>query len=792
MADSGTTQNVGTLITTFAGDLTPLRKAVQDYTGILNNVKARTARVKVNVAPITSAAAQSIIPNAVAEAAGRNFATTLSTSISRTLRAGMLAAAMSPLLLNAAESGFQRDKWMAGFRPSQTAGQTFGADYFRQMHRDRQQIYLDAAAEQKRLESGKIPLLLNAAASRGIPRDETISGIHERLRADQGLDETGRNFRAFSYRVQRAVGDVNQFNNQLSEMSGTLVKTGAALSVVSAGIGLFAKSSIMASSDFIEWQNVFQQSYKTVFPQASVAMQKFAKDFDLSQRTAQRGVGDIGELLVGVGFSESDALKMSMRVNRMAADITSFRNITGNGMFSSGVLRSSHAMFMGMMGNSQSLKMLGVAIRQNSPEFKAQEKAIMAATGATLQQARAIAVLNEVEKQSRYAVGDYGRTWMTFSNSLRRVQERTEDLKTAFGSVLIQGLGLNWMLSGMAVGIKSVTNALNNMPTSLKIFVGLLTVSAIAIGPLVVGVGMLGFGIVGIIKGFTALKAISPVMARIFAAMGMNFRTGGIVGLFPMIASGIRIATSALGVFATKFALIFTVFAVIEKTAKKFWQEVSSWDWDKAFRTMPAFNARAYELSSRPSRNMADTELGATYSDMSKRLKGTSRFSEIGVGGIGFGLNSILPAIAETGKSIVAGINPLKSTSSVMKDYIQKQMSSGKPIDLNYLERLDKAQGVALRSYANAGGNYDELGKAIPSYKTVTEDKNATKSIARYAEGAIYGTREGVMAMNRPPSSHEKTTENLLSEIARNTRKDHSDRRNTAGIEKLELSPANF
>jgi len=676
MAETGNSQNVGTLVTTFAADFSPLRQAItKDYASLLNQVKNKASKINIPIGGASSSSAKSIIPDNVGKQAGINFANSFIKGMEQTLSKRMLAGSAQKLLMGA-DWGFAFNKGFGDF-------------------------YKKSFTQQQKFLGGSAQKLLG----RGIvdsPNDSTMENIRARKARTAGLEGMFGSFgRGIAYKFPevnaRAIRD---FNNQLDNLSGTFMKVGAATSVASAGIALFSKSSIMASADYTEWQNVFQQSFKEVLPQATIAVNKFAKDFDLSRKTAQRNIGDVGELLGGIGFSGKTALEMSMRLNTVAADITSFRNITGSGLFPTGIQRASHAAFMAMMGNSQSAKILGVAIRQNSPEFKLMEKRIMDATGATLQQARAIAVLNEIERQSKFTVGDYSRTWGTFSNSLRRVQERFEDLKISFGDILIRGLNLNLILSGIAVGIKKTTDALNEVPWGIRTVIGLVTVAGIAIGPLIVGVGMLGFAITGLIRGIATLGVISPTLGKLFATGLGIFKIEGIKGLFPLIGKGIVSATIALAPFLTKMMAITAVFMALEKSVSVLFTELSSWNWFEGLKAIPKFNNVLPNRYDRPSMT---TEAGKGYSAaMSKTAMAGSKFQQTtGRGAAWDFINSYIPMSIEWTKSFAEGYNPMLSDKTRMQDYIKVQLASGKNVDLNYLENLEK-KGMDEREYTGS------------------------------------------------------------------------------------------
>ncbi len=784
---SANNEQLGTLTTVFAADLSTLKRSVlREYPKILNQARQTARNFKIPVGSSVSAASMGL-SRAAGERIGRSFASSVISGMRHEMRHGMLSAAP--------EFRFVRDRFFAGMRPRKTAGQYLGADYFREIFRDRHKLYLSAAKEQQRLSAARPIPLLGPGIDPATPDPETINNMRGRKAFDQrfGSSRSARNFQAFNRRFQRATGDIRVFTGQLEKASTSLMKVGAGISFASLSLGMFSKSSIMASSRFTEWQNVFRQSYKSVLPQASAAMHKFAKDFDLSMQTAQYTVGDVGELLTGIGFSERMALNMSMRLNRAVADIVSFRNIEGGGAFPSGIQRASHAGFMAMMGNSRSAKILGIAIRQTSPEFRKLEKSIMASTGVTLQQARALAVLHEIERQSRYATGDYTRTQYSFANSLRRVSERLIDMRAAFGSLMIRGLNLNWILTGIGYGIQYITKAIQGMPWGLRTILGLTTALAISIGPLIVGLGMIGFSISGILKGGAALIAIWPKISAFFGIFSAGFKAGGIAGAVGTIGRGIMVALPAVSLFVAKFTAIAFLFTQIFKIFESIGREISAW---KLFNLKPdrqQYVRASSPLDWRPSRTMT--------TDAQKKILGIDRYSPL-IGKLTSGSATLFTpgpmTMSKDGtlqKQKFTGSQRMSkngvfsslllswseylrgnfSTDTDMRKYIARQMASGKPVSISQLSKMATntiPDRVARRMAKNAGLNTQELNKPVRISKPFAENE-AANGLARYAQAALFGTAEGIKAINTNPIKETKS-EKLLSQIEKNTRKNKS------------------
>jgi hypothetical protein len=207
-----------------------------------------------------------------------------------------------------------------------------------------------------------------------------------------------------------------------------------------AGIGIgfavkkvfdFAVQAKNAARDAEEVKNKFNEVFSSIQAQAQRAAQSISRQFDLANSTSQELLGTTGDLLVGFGFTEQQALDMSVAVNKLAVDLASFSNVEG------GAEQASMALTKGLLGERESMKLLGIAVNENTEEFKELVKQHMNAEGASLIQAKALATLDIAYKQSEKAIGDYGRTQDSLANQERQLEERFKELKIEIGNSLI-------------------------------------------------------------------------------------------------------------------------------------------------------------------------------------------------------------------------------------------------------------------------------------------------------------------------------------------------------------------
>ena len=194
---------------------------------------------------------------------------------------------------------------------------------------------------------------------------------------------------------------------------------------------LIGKSLVDASSDATENANKFNTVFESIKTGANSVADSFAESYGVAASTSRELIGSTGDLLVGLGITEKGALKMSKSVVELAADLASFQNLEG------GAADAADRLTKGLTGETESLKAMGIIIRQDTKAFKDLVKFTMRSERITLQAAKAKVILAEAAKQSGKALGDVRRTWGDYANAARRATEKNIALKETYGKHLI-------------------------------------------------------------------------------------------------------------------------------------------------------------------------------------------------------------------------------------------------------------------------------------------------------------------------------------------------------------------
>lgn len=192
---------------------------------------------------------------------------------------------------------------------------------------------------------------------------QALSGISN---VGSALERMSRQFGDF--RQQADIG--KQFNSATSSMnvfSSALAKVGGVLAAYFAADKIvdFGKESVKAFSDLQEETQKFGVVFSGLGKQSEAVVKELQESYGQSELSARKMLASTGDLLSGFGFGREDALKMAEQVAKLGSDLASFSNYAG------GAEGAAEALTKAMLGETEQAKMLGIAIKTDTPEYKA-------------------------------------------------------------------------------------------------------------------------------------------------------------------------------------------------------------------------------------------------------------------------------------------------------------------------------------------------------------------------------------------------------------------------------------
>ena len=216
----------------------------------------------------------------------------------------------------------------------------------------------------------------------------------------------------------------------------------------------FGNESIRVFSDLEEETQKFGVVFSGMGKQAEKVVKELQESYGQSELSARRSLALTGDLLTGFGFDRKTALDMSEQVAKLGADIASFSNYAG------GAEGAVTALTKGLLGETESMKMLGIAIRQDSDEFKNMVANIRTSTGASEAQAKAQAVLKLAYAQSGNAIGDFKRNMDSIANQSRVFGNSMLDLKSAVGGFLDELFHIAPLVGSLGEKVRSLSETI--------------------------------------------------------------------------------------------------------------------------------------------------------------------------------------------------------------------------------------------------------------------------------------------------------------------------------------------
>lgn len=243
----------------------------------------------------------------------------------------------------------------------------------------------------------------------------------------------------------------------------TSINVGSVIGALATGaLARMGWGMIKLASDAEETGSKFKAVFKGIENESEIVAKSLAKNFGLAGSTAQKMLGDTGDLLTGFGFARGEALKMSNDVNKLAIDLASFTN------FSGGATGASQALTKALLGETESAKSLGIVIRQGTKEFNDRVKQIQKLRNITEQQAKTQAIWEQIQRQSTNALGDYSKTSESTANRIKLMGERWKELQEQTGKFLIEGLEVDKILGMISSSMKELAENAHTVKLAFK------------------------------------------------------------------------------------------------------------------------------------------------------------------------------------------------------------------------------------------------------------------------------------------------------------------------------------
>lgn len=255
----------------------------------------------------------------------------------------------------------------------------------------------------------------------------------------------------------------NQFQKQMSGITGLAKKAGAALAAAFAvkKVVSFGKECLQLGSDLAEVQNVVDVTFPHMTAQVDEFAKSAASSFGLSETMAKQYTGTFGAMAKAFGFSESAAYDMGTSLTGLAGDVASFYNLSQDEAYTK--LKSVFT------GETETLKDLGVVMTQNALDAYAMANGFGKTTQAMTEAEKVALRYQFVQSQLSAAQGDFARTSDSWANQTRILKLQFDSLKATLGQGFIN------LFTPVLKVINTLLGKLTTLANAFKSFTELIT-----------------------------------------------------------------------------------------------------------------------------------------------------------------------------------------------------------------------------------------------------------------------------------------------------------------------------
>ena len=364
--------------------------------------------------------------------------------------------------------------------------------------------------------------------------ESTINNLNQQMKSFGGAE----GFSTLSTKMADAGTKMQNMGQQLSSI-GQKMTMSITLPLTAAGA-----ASVKLASDLEESSS----KVDVVFGNMSESVKEFAANalnsYGMAKGTAMEMAGTFGAMATSMGLSQRQAASMSTALTALAADMSSFYNV------STDVAQTS---LQGVFtGETEALKKFGIVMTQtNLEDFAAK-------------QGKVYSQMSEAEKvMTRYAFvmdatkdaqGDFARTSDGTANSMRVFKESLKELGAAFGEQLLP------LITPVIQTITALIQKIASLPTPVQKFITVVLLLVAAVGPLILIIGTL-------MSSFGAIVTNAPLIISAVT---------GIAGAFSAMAASIGLAAPELLLIAAAIAAAVAGVVLIADQIAEHWDEISA------------------------------------------------------------------------------------------------------------------------------------------------------------------------------------------------------------------------
>ena len=351
---------------------------------------------------------------------------------------------------------------------------------------------------------------------------------------------------------------------RLSSIGDKFTDIGRKASVLSAAIVAAGGASFKMAADFQDALGATDQVYKQSSDTVKEWAQNLSSQYGIAKSEALSYSNLMGSMLVNIGqLTEEQAAKQSQKLIELAGDLTA--------MYGGRVQDAVRALTGALKGNNTMLDNYGMAVNDALVKTRALELGLIAQGEEMTLAARQAATLSLIWEQSAAAQGQAAREAEGASGSMRALQVEVKNLATSFGEILLP------IITPIVSGIADMVNKIGSLSPELQKTIVVIGGVAVAIGPLMLGLGSLLKLAPLIGAAFTAMTGpIGIAVAAIAGAAALIVKNWDAIKEYFTTGGGSEMFSSVKALAVDLFENIKNTFNSIRDVAVAVWDQIGS------------------------------------------------------------------------------------------------------------------------------------------------------------------------------------------------------------------------
>lgn len=314
----------------------------------------------------------------------------------------------------------------------------------------------------------------------------------------------------FKNKYQSSLKDIEKSQKSLTQLATDLGKTGKDLTKkLTVPILALGTACVKLGSDLEETQSKSDQVFKDMAGTVNSWADSSVERMGIARQTALDMASTFGDMATSMGLTTGVSADLSMNLVQLAADLSSFKNIS--------VERANSALTGVFTGEGEALKSLGIIMNDATLSQYAMNQGIKTSYSNMTQAEKVQLRYNYVMSQTANAQGDFARTGDGVANSSRKLKEQIKDLGAKMGQVLLP------VVSKVLGALNNFLTALGGIDSNTLSLIATIAGIVAAVGPVLMAVS----------KTITAIQGLSAAMTA------LNISTGGVIAIIGLAATAI-------------------------------------------------------------------------------------------------------------------------------------------------------------------------------------------------------------------------------------------------------------